>query len=85
MKKSSGNRIIYPFNKSFNTETLEVFAGGNLIVEIGKYDLTLEMPMMLQPIKDHGKYLTVWEMQKDGSLKIKIETWNTDVNPMGMK
>ncbi len=71
--------------KSFNTETLDVFAGGNLIIEVGKYNLTLEMSMMPEPIKDFGKYLTVWEVQKDGSLKIKIETWNTDVNPMRMK
>jgi ketosteroid isomerase-like protein len=33
---------------------------------------------------DHGKYLTIWEKQKDGSLKIKIETWNSDVDPTSM-
>jgi hypothetical protein len=25
--------------------------------------------------------MTIWEMQDDGSMKIKVETWNTDVNP----
>jgi hypothetical protein len=25
--------------------------------------------------------MTIWEEQKDGSLKIKIETWNTDNDP----
>ena len=30
---------------------------------------------------DNGKYVTVYEIQKDGSLKVKIETWNTDTNP----
>jgi hypothetical protein len=30
---------------------------------------------------DNGKYITIWEMQKDGSIKIKVETWNTDHNP----
>jgi ketosteroid isomerase-like protein len=33
-------------------------------------------------MEDHGKYLTVWEKQKDGSLKVKVETWNSDVDPM---
>jgi hypothetical protein len=30
---------------------------------------------------DYGKYITIWEEQKDGSMKIKVETWNTDTNP----
>jgi len=42
------------------------------------------MPNMDKPMDDYGKYLTVWEKQKDGSLKIKIETWNSDVDPMSM-
>jgi hypothetical protein len=25
--------------------------------------------------------MTIWEKQNDGSLKIKVETWNTDTNP----
>jgi hypothetical protein len=30
---------------------------------------------------DQGKYITIWEEQPDGSMKIKVETWNTDTNP----
>jgi hypothetical protein len=30
---------------------------------------------------DNGKYITIWEIQKDGTPKIKVETWNTDNNP----
>ncbi|MCF8387481.1 MAG: DUF4440 domain-containing protein [Bacteroidales bacterium] len=67
---------------SFNTETLEVFGAGNMIIEIGKYNLQLTMPGMQQSINDYGNYLTVWEKGKDGSLKIRIETWNTNQNPM---
>jgi hypothetical protein len=35
-------------------------------------------------IEDAGKYLTIYERDADGALKIKVETWNTDVNPMMM-
>jgi hypothetical protein len=42
------------------------------------------MPGMDKPMDDHGKYLTVWEKQKDGSLKVKIEIWNSDVDQMSM-
>ncbi len=67
---------------SFEPKTLEVLVNGNLITEVGTYKLNLTMTGMEKPIDDHGKYLTVWEKQKDGSLKIKIETWNSDVDPM---
>jgi len=42
------------------------------------------MPDQPAPMEDHGKYLTIWEKQKDGSLKVKVETWNSDVNPAMM-
>ena len=69
---------------SFELTTLKVIANGNMINEIGTYKINASMPGMDKPMDDHGKYLTVWEKQKDGSLKIKIETWNSDVDPMAM-
>ena len=41
-------------------------------------------PGMPGPIEDKGKYMTVYVREKNGSLKIKAEIWNTDVNPMQM-
>lgn len=67
---------------SFELTPLEVIPEGNLITEIGTYKINASMPNMNSPEDDHGKYLTIWEKQKDGSLKVKIETWNSDVNPM---
>ena len=64
--------------------TLKVSSCDNLVTEIGTYKLTLTIPGKPDPINDQGKYLTIWEKQPDGSLKVKIETWNTDVNPMTM-
>lgn len=69
---------------SFEPTTLKVFANGDMITEIGTYKINISMPGMDKPMDDHGKYLTVWEKQKDGSLKVKIETWNSDVDPMSM-
>jgi ketosteroid isomerase-like protein len=69
---------------AFELTTLKVMPNGNLISEIGTYKLSATMPGMDKPMDDHGKYLTVWEKQKDGSLKVKIEIWNSDVNPMSM-
>jgi ketosteroid isomerase-like protein len=38
---------------------------------------------MPDPMQDAGKYLTIWEQQSDGSLKVKLEMWNADSYPMG--
>jgi ketosteroid isomerase-like protein len=43
----------------------------------------MNIPGMPNDFEDQGKYLTIWEKQSDGSLKIKVEMWNTDVNNMG--
>ena len=69
---------------AFETTTLKVMPNGNLITEIGTYKITMTMPGMDKPMDDHGKYITIWEKQNDGSLKVKIDTWNSDVDPMSM-
>lgn len=68
---------------SFDQAVLKVLPSGNLITEIGTYKINMLVPGMDKPVDDHGKYLTIWEKQKDGSLKVKVETWNSDVAPMG--
>ena len=67
---------------SFAPTTLKVIVNGNQITEIGTFKINLILPHTTTPIDDHGKYLNIWEIQKDGSLKIKYQIWNTDVNPI---
>lgn len=68
--------------KNFEATTLQVKSCGTQVTEIGTYKLSMTIPGMPNDYEDHGKYLTIWEKQADGSLKIKIEMWNTDVSPM---
>lgn len=75
--KQSGAKIT-----SFAPVIVKVIPEGNLVTEIGTYKMSLSIPGMDQMISDEGKYLTIWEKQADGSLKIKVETWNSDLNPM---
>jgi uncharacterized protein (TIGR02246 family) len=67
---------------SFETTTLKVMSCGQTITEIGKYKISITMPGKTDPMNDYGKYLTIWEKQKDGSLKVKLEMWNSDINYM---
>jgi ketosteroid isomerase-like protein len=68
---------------SFEPTILKVMSSGNLITEIGTYKISMTVPEVGGPVDDHGKYLTIWEKQKDGSLKVKVEMWNSDKAPMG--
>jgi ketosteroid isomerase-like protein len=64
----------------FVMSTTDVIVAGNLAIEIGNYDMKMSGPEMPE-WADNGKYITIWEMQEDSSLKIKVETWNTNNNP----
>lgn len=66
--------------KSFTLKTTDVIIQGNLAIEIGNYDMDMSGPG-IESWPDQGKYITIWEIQSDGSLKIKVEMWNTDNNP----
>lgn len=71
--------------KSFEPVTLKVMSCEKTITEIGTFKISFTVEGMEKPIEDIGKYIKIWEKQADGSLKIKIETWNTDKNPMEQK
>jgi len=67
---------------AFKSTVTDILQSGNFVVDIGMYEITMTMPQMGdQPWSDNGKYMTVWEKQEDGSLKVVVETWNTDNNP----
>jgi ketosteroid isomerase-like protein len=65
----------------FTLETTDVIEAGSYVIEIGTYTITMEIPGMDMPWADNGKYMNVWELQDDGSYKMKADTWNTDNNP----
>ena len=60
---------------------IRVFRESKLIHEIGTYKVRLQVPGPPYPITDTGKYLVIWEIQSDESIKIKLEMWNNDELP----
>lgn len=66
---------------SFAATPTQIMVNGKMVTEIGTYSMSMTMPNMPAPFKEEGKYLTLWEIQVDGSLKIKVDTWNTNVPP----
>ena len=69
-----------PNFKNVNFQTVKVIKGGDLYVEIGKYNMNMEIKGMDKPISDEGKYMNIWKMMPDGSLKIVADTWNTNTS-----
>lgn len=65
---------------SFEMKTTDLITAGNYVIEIGNYKMIMAGPNV-PDWGDEGKYITVWEKQSDENLKIKIEMWNTDLNP----
>jgi len=74
--EESGSKIT-----AFSTASTDLMKSGNFVIDIGTYTITMELQGMDMPWNDYGKYLNVWEVSDDGSMKLKVETWNTDVNP----
>ena len=64
----------------FDLSITDIIVQGNLAIEIGNYNMKMTGPDVPE-WADYGKYITIWEEQKDGSMKIKVETWHTDTNP----
>jgi ketosteroid isomerase-like protein len=67
---------------SFSIKSTDLWASGKFVIDIGTYEMGMEMPEAPGEVwNDKGKYLTVFEIQEDGSLLMKADTWNTDLNP----
>lgn len=76
MDKQAGTNF-----KSFNLKTKDLWTSGDLLCEVGTYTFSMIIPNSTNTFDDHGKYLTIYEKQQDGTWKIKADMWNTDTNP----
>jgi len=64
--------------KDFILTTVEVLEMGDMVCEIGKYDLTIQ-PEGQEAIKDNGKYVVIWKKAADGTWKFHVEICNTSL------
>lgn len=57
----------------------EIDGSASLAYEIGTYEMSMEIGPA--KVNDHGKYLSLWKKQTDGSWKVYGEIWNSSVEP----
>lgn len=65
---------------SFEFNTTDIIPAGNFVIEVGNYDMTMTAPGAPE-LSDKGKYITIWKILETGDLRIKVEMWNSDLNP----
>jgi ketosteroid isomerase-like protein len=63
---------------SWKATKLEVAKSGDLACVSGTYEETTT-DASGKPVKDHGKYVEVWEKQADGTWKCGADIWNSDL------
>jgi ketosteroid isomerase-like protein len=63
---------------SWHPAKAEVAKSGELSYTSGTYQMTFNDPSG-KPITDKGKYVTVWKKQSDGSWKVLLDIFNSDL------
>lgn len=63
---------------SLESTVQDVKSDGRYVYEVGTFRQAVRMPNADEPIESAGKYVTIWERQPDGQLKIAVEIYNSD-------
>jgi len=63
---------------SWKATKVEVAKSGDIGFVSGTYEITMN-DATGKPMNDKGKYLEVWEKQKDGKWKCGADMWNSDL------
>jgi ketosteroid isomerase-like protein len=67
---------------SYTPTTLDVWSSGNMVYEIGTYEMKASITGVSEAPGDNGSYMCVWARGSDGSLKRKYFIWNTAVSDL---
>jgi ketosteroid isomerase-like protein len=61
---------------------VEASRSGDLAYSTGTYKLTFNDPSG-KPVTERGKYVEIWRHQADGSWRMVVESFNSDLPPAG--
>jgi len=63
--------------------SVQASKAGDMAYSSGTYEMTVTGPAGT-PVTDRGKYATVWRRHTDGSWKVVVDVFNTDLPLQGM-
>jgi uncharacterized protein (TIGR02246 family) len=58
--------------------TVDIMGMGDMVCEIGKATVTLQ-PEEGEAMEDIGKYVVIWKKTADGTWKLHVDIWNTNL------
>lgn len=67
--------------RSFNVEPEEILECSEFVYDRGTFGMSYTYKDHPKPRAYYGSYFTIWQKEKDGSLKIKYLIWNLDYDP----
>lgn len=79
-KATTSAFAIPDFKLEWHPDQIAVARSGELGYTSGTYTWTFK-DASGKPASDKGKYLTVWKKQRDGSWKVLLDMFNTDLPP----
>jgi len=81
LTKSIGSAFATPdYTLSWHANKVGVARSGELGYTSGTYDFSMK-DAPGKTISDKGKYLTVWKKEADGTWKVLLDTYNSDLPP----
>jgi ketosteroid isomerase-like protein len=66
------------FAVSWQPTKVEASKGGDFGYTVGTYEMSFNDPKG-KPVTDRGKYVTIWKKQADGSWKVILDMFNSDL------
>jgi ketosteroid isomerase-like protein len=77
--QTAQQRMIEGGVQALDLDVIDVIEAGDFAIEIGRITVTIQPPSAKSMI-DKGKSVVVWHRQKDGALKIAVDTFNSDAH-----
>jgi ketosteroid isomerase-like protein len=80
-----GREAIMEWNEAFppyddlRFTQVEVDGCGDIAYVYGTYAMVMTVPEGEQPVNDRGKYIEIWRRQADGSWKVALDVFNSDM------
>jgi len=80
-----GREAIIAWNENFppyedlRFTQVEVDGAGDIAYVYGTYSMTTAVSDVGEPVVDRGKYIEIWRRQEDGSWKVALDIFNSDM------
>ncbi len=65
--------------QEYRVTILDIEGRNDLAYAQGAYEVALTPPGAAEPVGDRGKFVEIWKKQRDGSWRVVLEIFNSDV------